>query len=452
MGFIISAISKLTTAVFYISTMPETETINMTNKYSYELMYNLFNGYFVSFEELINIILKDFRKNAQKQGIINIIIICISLSMSIVFVVIFWKMMSKLDNDREKPINLFLTIKKKVFESLKNSAESFSNKLLNKFFGNEDNEEESQQEYISNVKPNDINIAKYKALNEYTASINNKSSFFFYFVQLILMSIILCLYTLLKYINATFYFKNTYNFSVVYNETQFSQIYLMSKINVIKQYFYNDTITNFNFPESTIDMVFAYVFIQMSDQLGEMMIYSSKMSSFLKNLYKNEFKKYFYSDFSELIKLDDINNNNFYYISNKTNNGFKQINIEIYEILRFFTIQYYINSNRDQNHISELVFDEEWTNLDKLIVDYVRPWYNNMFNILDSCFVSYVENIEVMYIIVYITFIVLTSFYYWIIWKKYEDNFISLIKKSFDLINLIPEEIKNIIVIKLNER
>ena len=69
--------------------------------------------------------------------------------------------------DREKPINLFLTIKKKIFEDLKNASESFSNKLLNKFFGNEDNEEESQKDYQTNIKANDINIIKFKAPNEY---------------------------------------------------------------------------------------------------------------------------------------------------------------------------------------------------------------------------------------------------------------------------------------------
>ena len=47
--------------------------------------------------------------------------------------------MLKLDNDREKPINLFLTIKNKVFEDLKNSSENFSNTLLNKFFGVDEN-------------------------------------------------------------------------------------------------------------------------------------------------------------------------------------------------------------------------------------------------------------------------------------------------------------------------
>ena len=66
--------------------------------------------------------------------------------------------------ERERPINLFLTLKKKVFESLKNAAESFSNKILNKIFGNEDVEDESQQDYQTNIEPNDINIVKFKAM------------------------------------------------------------------------------------------------------------------------------------------------------------------------------------------------------------------------------------------------------------------------------------------------
>ena len=90
-------------------------------------------------------------------------------------------MMTKLDNDREKPINLFLSIKKKVFEDLKTSSENFSNKLLNKFCGTEESEEESQQYYKSNVKSDDINAAKFKALNEYKATKNKKGSFFFIF-------------------------------------------------------------------------------------------------------------------------------------------------------------------------------------------------------------------------------------------------------------------------------
>ena len=91
--------------------------------------------------------------------------------------------MLKLDNDREKPINLFLTIKNSVFEDLKNSAENFSNKLLNKIFGVDEEEEESQKDFQANIKPKDINIAKFKALNDYRLNNKKGTSFLFYFTS-----------------------------------------------------------------------------------------------------------------------------------------------------------------------------------------------------------------------------------------------------------------------------
>ena len=74
-----------------------------------------------------------------------------------------------------------------------------------------------------------------------------------------------------------------------------------------------------------------------------------------------------------------------------------------------------------------------------------------MIELLDLSLYDLMERNKVLYLAIYFIFIILISFYYWIIWKSYEENFINLIKKSFDLINLIPEEIKNIIVLKLNE-
>ena len=67
-------------------------------------------------------------------------------------------------------------------------------------------------------------------------------------------------------------------------------------------------------------------------------------------------------------------------------------------------------------------------------------------------FYNFVQEKLMQSIIVFSFVIVLISIYYWIIWKKYENEFIKSIKKSFELINLIPEEIKNIIVNKLNEQ
>jgi len=89
--------------------------------------------------------------------------------------------------------------------------------------------------------------------------------------------------------------------------------------------------------------------------------------------------------------------------------------------------------------------------MDVMLTGLVKPLYQKLIEVMNSCYYSFIEDIKVLYITIYVIFIALLSVYYWIVWKRYEDNFLDLIKKSFDLINLIPEEIKNLIVLKLNE-
>jgi hypothetical protein len=199
-----------------------------------------------------------------------------------------WKLISRLIDDREKPVDLFLTIKKKKFEELKSTSETFLNKLLNKFFGNEENEEESQQEYIANVKLNDINIAKFKALNEYKASNKKASSFIFYFIQLLVLFFIFNLFILLKYINSLLYHRNIVKFTEVYNHTQFSHNYLVLRLDVLKQYLLNDSIPNFQIEGKKLTYYYFFLcFMNMTYQFEETLISTSKTTSFLKREYKD---------------------------------------------------------------------------------------------------------------------------------------------------------------------
>ena len=148
----------------------------MENPYAYELMVNLLNSYYSAYEKIITFMSDFFEKGTKDIKLNNCIIFGISFVVSLVYLIVFYRMMMKLDKDREKPLNLFLTIKNKIFEDLKNSAENFSNKLLNKLFRDDENEEESQRNYSKiNIKANDINIAKFKALNVYKAPKNKES-------------------------------------------------------------------------------------------------------------------------------------------------------------------------------------------------------------------------------------------------------------------------------------
>ena len=447
-----SAINKLITSIFYISTISNEEKIDMNNTYSYELMVNLLDGYYTPNSILIKILLNDFRIKTKNCGVKNIVIFSVSLFISCIYLVIFWKLMTNLDNDREKPINLFLTIKKNIFEELKNSSENFSNKLLNKIFGVEENEEESKEEYRAYIKPSDINIAKFKALNEFKVS-NHRGTFIYYFIQLAIFYFVYNILILYKYIKTRVYFSNIDDFLNVYDYAQFCQIFLVTRIDIKKQYLYNKSIVNYNFAEEQMIYNYLQCFLNISDQIEIAIKETSKTKSFLQGPFKDKFRLYFYKNYTELIKNDMKFRPSLY---NDTNleEGFNIINYKIFNIIRFLSVKYFLDEERDINNgnISKLINNKMWVQLDNLLLYIVRPWYNNINNLLDSSFYSYANGNKIEYIVDFIIVIIIISLYYWIVWKRYEFEFIDSIKKSFDLINLIPEEIKNIIVSKLNEQ
>ena len=137
----------------------------MKERNTYELIFNLLNGYYISVKELTLILAEDAVESS-KTSILSTITFYSSFAFVIILLIIIWYIISNFLIERQKPINLFLTIKKQIFEDLKNASDTFSNKLLNKLMGNEDNEEENQKDYQTNIKEKDINLIKFKASNE----------------------------------------------------------------------------------------------------------------------------------------------------------------------------------------------------------------------------------------------------------------------------------------------
>ena len=444
------ALTRIITSIFYISTNSDNEKIEMNDSHLYEVMVNVLDHFFAYYENLINIVIKDLKEFVKNSGIKNIIIFLISMFISFIYLFIFYKMMNKLDNDREKPINLFLTIKKNIFEDLENSAENFSNKLLNNVFGGEESEEESQQKYKNNLNPNDINFAKFKVLNELKALNNKGISFFSYFAQLAIFYLIINIMILIKYINTIFYYRKMENFIDIYNSTYYSHILLITRIDVHKQFYYNSSITNFNL---TIDGTFfdyLLCFFNLPNQFEFILKETSKKKSF-SNEVKNIIRDYFYENIADIIKDETTQITGLNYAKEYTIN-FNTNNLEFFEMIRYITVKYFINTQRNNNlNISELINDYRWLDISEILINIIRPWYQNFNRYFESLIYKYIEERQIYYIYFFIIQIVLVSLYYWIIWKKYENEFFDLIKKSFDLINLIPEDLKDIIVNKLNE-
>ena len=443
-----SAQTKLLNALVYLSnSSPEKNVFDLNDKYVYELMNNLLNSHYTTYEKIISLMKDDFSKNSKSLRIKCIIFFSLSLLISFIFLYLFYNLMLRLDNDREKPVNLFLTIKNKVFEDLKNSSENFSNKLLNKFFGVDENEEEPQQNYNRNLKPNDINITKFIALNENKINNYKGNSFIFYYAQLVIFYIALDIVMLLKYLDNCRYYKNIKNYIIIYDSIRFSEINIITRIDITKQYFEDPSVGNYDLQEESNIIVFLYGFITLSNKFSDTIEEISKTKSFLKNKFKRDFIDSFYRDFTKLINIENTN------MGEYSKYGFKDVTLEIFEMLKYIYIKYFIDDERDANNgnISKLINHNKFLYIHVTLKTFFRPWFEKVVELIDSCFYSYIDYEINLYMIVFIIMLILIAIFYLIIWKHYEEEFLNKIEMSFDLINLIPEEIKTIIVSKLNE-
>ena len=442
-----TAMNRIPTTVFYISSISDQSIVfNMTERNSYELMHNLLNGYYLSLYEFTTILVLD-AMDSSKSSLLSQILFYLSFCFAIVFLIIIWKVLTNFLLERQRPINLFLTIKKQIFEDLKNASESFSNKLLNKLFGNEDNEEESQKDYQTNIKDNDINIIKFKAPNEYKTRGKNNKEQAGNFIKLIIFFVFIEAYMIFKFVYSKNNIQSIRKFLDVFNITMYSYVDIFSSVDVAKAYYFNSSIPIFNFTHSKNrkyeSSPFYFSFYNLTSIFESMIISNSKTTSFLSDSFKEEFSTYLYHDFTSMLEIDKQYLLN-YNLLNLFEKGYLPVSFNIFESLRFFWIQNYDNKSNILNH-------KKWVDIDFLLLDVAKPWYERILEIMDDCVDNFLNSAKVVQISVFIVVVAIFILCYFIIWKSYEEQLALLLQRSFDLINLIPEEIKYLIVSKLNE-
>ena len=439
--------NKIPTAVFFISASTNySNTMNMEERYTYELMANLLSGYYSAWSQVTYILVDNVKEHCSKtssSSSIHILIFILSIVVSVAFLIIFWRMLLIFIEDRERPINLFLTIKKKIFEDLKNSAEGFSNKLLNKVFGNEDNDEESQQDYQANIKANDINIIKFKTKNDYRTSVNKDKTHLINYMKLVIFFLVFLIYMSFKFGYFMLNIESMSRFIEVYNITQNCQTNTIYTVDVIKSYLFNSNISITDGIDNKITFVQTYKSI--SDKLEQMIIETSRTSSFLSGDYQKKFREYLNSDFTEIISKKDEE------YKTKYTEGLKKNIMRLYDVLKYISLRR-LDFNVTQNvTLYALLNETEWIELNNLTENIIRPWFIGLVETLNTKFEDFYDETRLVQISVFISLLVVIILVYFIIWRNYEESLKSLLKISFDLINLIPEEIKYLIVLKINE-
>ena len=425
--------------------------LNIGSRSAYELMYNLINEYYLNWEKVIKILFNDAINETKLKGHLMMTVI-VYFIFSLIIIFIFLKLLSKFSLEREKPINLFLTLKKAVFENLKNCAENFSNKILNKFFGIEDNEEESQQDYQENIQPNDINIAKFKAQNEIKSSILRAFSFINYIIVLIIFIFINLSYFVISYLDFRNRMKNIFYFISFFDKINYAQSNLILSINIFKSFLFNRNIPILNFGNT--EMIFFENFLNLSNKFETSIIYTSNNKAFLKGHFIEQYDNYLYGDFHELL-IQEYYQKNAEKLETYIKYGLKPLEIRIFEEIRYFTLEYcdLPEEDRKNNEISIILKKANFRMAEIIIlIHYImRNWYDGALTLIINSFFGYQNYSKLAYNITFFCLIIIAILYYSIIWKTYEEKLNILLKGSADLINLIPQEIKNIIIQKLNE-
>ena len=421
----------------------------MNNREAYELMHNLLNEYFMNWEKLVDFLLKDCLK-AIKYHIPILIISLILILVSIIFLLFFIKFLMIYLIERERPINLFLTLKKKVFESLKNAAESFSNKILNKNFGNEDVEEESQQDYQTNIEPNDINIVKFKAINNTFSSFSSVHLLIELLIIYIFFLSIFVISSIVLYCDFRSRMKQINDFIILFEKLNVAQKDVILYLDIFKSYLYNKSIPIMN--EENIEPYFIKSFMDISGRFEELFIYSSQTKSFLSDEDYEKYKQYLYRDISELLDKDFYQRNSKVF-KTTFEKGIVSSQYKLFENVRALFIKYNMNQKNEDDNIASVLRENDihLYTINISVKSIIRSWYNGVIKLMKEALYHYKSKSQMFYIIFFICLLLVDILSYSFIWRFYEQKLYLLLKRSIDLINLIPQEIKNIIIEKLNE-
>ena len=330
-----TAMSRIPTSIFYVSTVTDNiSSINMEDRNAFELMQNLLNDYLIIWRTVTFLLVDDVLDNAKSSKTL-VFIFGFSFLLSAICLFGLWKLITRFIDDREKPVDLFLTIKKKKFEELKNASESFTNKLLNKFFGNEETEEESLVDYSTSIKQDDINITKFKTKNDYKQSLRTSSEYLLNYIKMVVFLVVIQGYLTFKYCYGNSAMKNINQFAQVFNVTHYSQSDIILSLDVAKSFFYNSTIQIYN--SSNTEEIFKDTFVQISNSFESLLIVSYNTSCFLRGSYISKFYEWLNSDISQYTTDMETTDNLFL---GTLKYGFKSTISRYFELIRFIGVNY----------------------------------------------------------------------------------------------------------------
>jgi len=440
-----SAINQIPTSIFSIAKIEnDLNDININNRNVYDLMMNLINDYFVGWKETTDLIINFITGNS-KLNFLLIFIFIISFVFCFLYIIIFYKILSNFIDKGTRPVDLILTIKKSKFEELKIICENYMNTLMNKFLGEEvdkDDEDAGGMKLSSaiGVSDNDIVISKFKKKNIYNHSVFSNQKFSKIYFGSVITMLIFQVYFIIKFYYSKEAFEDINLCVNVNNVTKNSEVDVVMSYNVIKAYFGNSSIPLLNNTDS--EFILRERVKNITDAVEDWTKFTFLyMKSTGKN-YMNKFIDLFFKNITH-INTGEFNDEDFL---GSMKYGFRSFISRYLSLMKTGSLMHLDKINK-----TDIMDDEELGENGLKIVYVIRPWFELLNGELQKTIENIFDRMILLCLGLFISFLIGAIVIYLLIWKNIEFQLEKYLINSIELINLIPEKIKEDLVMKINE-
>ena len=271
-----------------------------------------------------------------------------------------------------------------------------------------------------------------------------KKEFSFILIIIIIFALLLfyLIFFIIKYFDFSNKIESIYQFINLFDKTNVAQNNYILYLDIFKSYLFNKSIPILN--KKNTRNIFIETFLNISNKYKDSIILNSKATSFLSKQYLQKYGQYLYGNFLDLFDKSFYEQHK--NILSKCEDGLNPIQTRFFEIIRYYAIKYFTSSeiNTDNDDISFILKEREFkiNEINVLSELSMRIWYKNIIKLMIDLFYEYIDGINLTYIILFICLSVITILYYSVIWKTNEEKLNTLLKESYDLINLFPQEIK----------
>jgi hypothetical protein len=315
---------------------------------------------------------------------------------------------------------------------------------MNKFLGdevnagNEENEREKEAESIGDLD-NDIVISKFQKENVYNQGVFKSKRYLYIFLGSIITMLIFEIYFIIKFSSSRDSFKQIRLCVEISNVTRNAEVDVVMSYNVIKTYFMDQTVPLLN---GEPEPILRERVKNITDAVEDWSKFTFLYMNYIGKSYMDKFIKLFFQNITE-INEGGFTDEDFF---SSMKFGFRGLISRYLSLMKTGTLMHLDGKNE-----TNILDNEELGENGLKIVYVIRPWFKILNEELQLTLDNIFDNMISLCIALFIGFIIFAVVIYVLVWKNVEFKLEKHLINAIELVNLIPERIKQDLFEKISE-